>query len=132
MARYGRYYGGAYSKKGNLRVLEVALLAIGVLTGVAVFGLGSVNLAWLTDWSALLAVVVPIGILAADKEKKPSRKITAVEIIAVVVAMFLPLAAAGYLSPVGVDISQYLADSAKAFAMFMGYVGSLIVVAKQD
>lgn len=125
------FYGGVYNK-GNLRTLETILLIVGVLTGIAVFGLGNVNLAWITDWSALLAVIVPIGILAADKERKPNRKITAVEIIALIVAIFLPLAAAGHLASIGIDVSQYLADPTKAFVMFLGYVGSLIVIAKQD
>ena len=125
------FYGGAY-RSGRLRTLEIGLLVVGVLTGVGVFGLGSVNLAWITDWSALLAVIVPIGIMLADKESRPNRRITAIEVLAAIVAMFLPIAAAGYLTSLGVDLSQYLSDATKAFAMFLLYVGCLVVIAKQD
>lgn len=130
MARRG-FYGGV-SKSGRLRMLEIVLLVVGVLTGIGVFGLGSVNLAWITDWSALLAVIVPVGILLADKDARPNRKITAVEVLATIVAVFLPIAAAGYLTSIGIDVSQYLADTTKAFALFLLYVGCLVVIAKQD
>ncbi len=131
MARYGKYYGGAY-RKGNVSIYEAALFVVYVLAGIAVFGLGSINLTWVTDFSFWMVVLSALGVFALDKQVKKNQKITGLEIAALSVAIGLPLAAAGYLTSLGIDISTYLADATNAFIMLIVSVGALVVAAKQD
>ncbi len=131
MARYKRYYGGGF-KKGRIDMVEAAALVAFVIFGIGVFGLGSINLTWVTDFGFVGVVVSALVVFAKGKEKKSNRKITAIEIGALAVAIGLPLAAAGYLTSVGIDISTYLADATNAFIMLIVSVGALIVAASQD
>ncbi len=133
MARgnFRQYYGGAY-RKGNISVFEAALFVIYIIADVAVFGLGSINLTWVTDFSFWIVLVSALGVFAMDKQVKKNQKITALEIGALSVAIGLPLAAAGYLTSLGIDISTYLTDPTNAFIMLIVSVSSLIVAAKQD
>ena len=131
MARYKRYYGGGF-KKGRIDMVEAAALVAFVIFGIGVFGLGSINLTWVTDFGFVGVVVSALVVFAKGKEKKSNRKITAIEIGALAVAIGLPLAAAGYLTSVGIDISTYLTDATNAFIMLIVSVGALIVAASQD
>lgn len=125
------FYGGVYSK-GQIRLLEITCFAVYVIAGLATFGLASVNLTWITDFAWFLTFISAIGIYLADKELKKSKKTTVVEILALLIAIVLPLAAAGYLTGLGIDISQYIADPTQAFVLYAISIGSMIVVAKQD
>ena len=133
MARgnFRQYYGGAY-RKGNVSIYEAALFVVYVIAGIATFGLGSINLAWVTDFSFWIVLVSALGVFALDKQVKKNQKVTALEIGALSVAIGLPLAAAGYLTSLGIDISTYLADPTNSFIMLIVSVGALIVAAKQD
>jgi uncharacterized membrane protein YwzB len=131
MAKYRNFYGGAY-RKGNISIYEAALFVTYVLAAVAVFGLGSVNLTWVTDFSFWIVVFSALGVFALDKQVKKNQKVTALEIACLAVAIGLPLAAAGYLVGMGIDISAYLTDPTNAFIMLAVSVGALIAAAKQD
>lgn len=129
MAR--RFYVSGY-KKGNIGVLESVLFAVYVIAAIAVYGLGSVNLSWISDFSIWIVVVSALSIVALDKQARGKQNIAVLEIVALMVAIGLPLAAAGYLTSLGVDISEYLTNSTNAFIMLFVSVAALIIAAKQD
>ncbi len=128
----GRFSYGTYNKKGNVSIYEAFLFVLYIIAAIAVFGLGSINLAWVTDFSFWIVLVSALGVFALDKQRKKNQKITAIEIACLIVAIGLPLAAAGYLAGIGVDISAYLTSSTNSFILLIISVGALIIAAKQD
>lgn len=119
-------------KFGKIGIYEVLALIAYVMAAIATFGLGSINLSFITDWAWLICIGSVIVMFGADKEKKKKFTLTGIEGLALIIAIALPLAAAGYLTAVGIDIGTYLADSTKSLVLFLVSVISAVVVATQD
>jgi len=122
---YGHYYGSAY-RKGRIGLMEVGALVFYILASIAAFGLGSLSLSWLTDFTWLIVVTTMLIVLS----QKKTIEVTGVEVIGAIVAIILPLAAAGQLTSVGIDISTYV--SSNGFLLFLISVAGAIVAATQD
>lgn len=119
------------SQKGRVSLGEMLLVVVYALACIGCFGLGSIDLQWVTDFAPYIVVVSVLGVFALDKQNKKSQ-ITLMEVACIFVAIALPLAGAGYLSSLGVDISQYLADATSKFILFLVSVGALVIAGRQD
>jgi|UniRef100_A0AAT9J7R5 hypothetical protein len=124
-AQYGHHWGGSF-KKGRIGLMEVGALVFYVLASIAAFGLGSLSLSWLTDFTWLIVITTMLIVLSQKKDVT----LTGVEVIGAIVAVVLPLAAAGQLTSVGIDISSYVASN--GFLLFLISVAGAIVAATQD
>ena len=129
MARVRNYYGGMY-RKGNVSIWEAGLLVAYVIAAISVFGLATVNLAWITDFAPWIIVASALGVFALDKQKKTNRRMTGVEIAGLFLAIGLPIAALGVIP--GLSVANYLDGATNSLIMLLVSCLGLIIAAKQD
>lgn len=120
------------SGKGTVGFVELVFIGLYILAALAVFNVADLGdqLQFLVDFSWLVCVGSVLVVLGSGKKKKI--KLTGLEGVAFIVAIVLPLAAAGYLTGLGIDISSYLGDSNYRLLLWGISVASCIIVASQD
>lgn len=120
------------SGKGTVGFVELVFIGLYILAALAVFNVADLGdqLQFLVDFSWLVCVGSVLVVLGSGKKKKI--KFTGLEGVAFIVAIVLPLAAAGYLTGIGIDISSYLGDSNYRLLLWGISVASCIIVASQD
>ncbi len=121
------------ARKGTVGFVELAFIGLYILAVLAVFDVAQLGeqLQFLVDFSWLICIGSVLVVMGSGKKGKKI-KFTGLEGVALIVAVVLPLAAAGYLVGLGIDISSYLTDSNYKLLLWGVSVASCIVVATQD
>lgn len=121
------------TRKGTVGFVELAFIGLYILAAFAVFNVADLGeqLQFLVDFSWLICIGSVLVVMGSGKKGKKI-KFTGLEGVALIVAIVLPLAAAGYLTGLGIDISSYLTDSNYKLLLWGISVASCIVVATQD
>ena len=121
------------ARKGTVGFVELAFIGLYILAALAVFNVADLGeqLQFLVDFSWLICIGSVLVVMGSGKKGKKI-KFTGLEGVALIVAIVLPLAAAGYLAGLGIDISSYLTDSNYKLLLWGTSVASCIVVATQD
>jgi hypothetical protein len=131
-SKMARNVGVKVFKFGKIGMVEVAAIVAYFLAALAVFNLATLgdSLSFVTDFAWLICIGAIVVVFGADKRRKIN--IAGLEGLALIIAVVLPLAAAGYLVSVGIDLSSYLADATQSLILFLVSVASAVVVASQD
>lgn len=119
-------------QKGRIGFLELIFIGLYAIGSLAVFNIADFGEALkpLVDFAWLICVGSVLVVLKGDKKRR--MRLTGLEGLALIVAITLPLAAAGNLTGFGIDIGEYLQDTTYKILLWAVSVISCIVVATQD